>query len=76
MLRRFPTRVKRFSATSEQAFWVLHGMLGELTLLAKGEGTKASFKKLERKLQSTAKEVEEIIGGLKRSRAHISKLRL
>jgi hypothetical protein len=55
-------------------FWP-DGMLEELTLLAKGEGTKASFKKLEKKLKSSAEEVEEIIEGLKRSRSHISKLK-
>jgi hypothetical protein len=65
---------KAADAAIDLEFWP-DGMLEELTILAKGEGTKASFKKLMKKLKSTAREVEEILEGLKRSRNHISKLK-
>jgi hypothetical protein len=65
---------KAANAAMDLEFWP-DGMLEELTFLAKGEGTKASFKKLEKKLKTTAGEVEEIIEGLKRSRSQISKLK-
>jgi hypothetical protein len=55
-------------------FWP-DGMLEELTLVAKGQGTKASFKRLEKELESTTMEVEKIIQGLERSRRDISKLK-
>ena len=54
---------KAANTAMDLEFWP-DGMLEELTVLGKGEGTKASFKKLEKKLKSTAKEVEEIIEGL------------
>ena len=64
---------KAANTAMDLEFWP-DGMLEELSLLAKGEGTEASFKKLEKKLKSTAVEVERIIEGLKRSRSSISKL--
>jgi hypothetical protein len=65
---------KAANTAMDLQFWP-DGMLEELTLLAKGEGTKTSFDKLRKKLKSTANEVNEIIEGLNRSRGHISKLK-
>jgi hypothetical protein len=72
-LSRRPMR-KAANTAMDLEFWP-DGMLEELTVVAKGEGTAASFRKLQKKLKSTAKKVEQIIEGLKRSRNEISRLK-
>jgi hypothetical protein len=64
---------KAADAAIDLSFWP-DGMLDELTLLANGKATDASFKKLEKKLKSTAKDVADIVEGLKDSRSRIAKL--